>query len=209
MTWPDEESPHSIPVRMPAAAVPIDSDFHSRFGVTGIPREKSIPSGVIVGAVLEHQGIDMRAPRGYPVIAAADGVAQRAKAPYGGNLVLLEHRGSQGAWIYRTLYSHLDRVLVRSGERVRRGDLIGAVGSSGKGATVPHLHFEVGDCCRIVNPHERWYDGDGRVSLFDPRSGYADKPDRLVYPLPGRSDLGHYFGEAIDGNEGTDSLPGR
>jgi murein DD-endopeptidase MepM/ murein hydrolase activator NlpD len=86
-----------------------------------------------------HPGIDFPAPAGTPVAAAAAGrVASAGFAPdgYGDRVVLAHGRGE------RTLYAHLSRVLVRRGQWVGAGALIGRVGATGF-ATGPHLHFEV------------------------------------------------------------------
>jgi len=89
-----------------------------------------------------HQGIDLRAATGAPVVAAAAGTvfhAGPAPAGYGGygTIVLIDHGGG-----IATMYAHLSRVVVRQGQTVVPGDLIGAAGSTGQ-VTAPHLHFEV------------------------------------------------------------------
>lgn len=86
-----------------------------------------------------HKGIDIAAPAGTPVYAAEDGIVSRSeyvKNGYG-NLVVLKHADN-----IATYYGHLSVLGVSSGMRVRKGDLIGRVGSTGK-STGPHLHFEV------------------------------------------------------------------
>ncbi|HET9333219.1 MAG TPA: M23 family metallopeptidase [Gemmatimonadota bacterium] len=96
-----------------------------------------------------HAGLDLRARAGTPVYAAAAGiVATSASSGAYGNFVILEHGGG-----LRTVYAHHRENLVRSGDRVRRGQPIGLVGRSGN-ATGDHLHFEV-----------RWKDG-----TVDPRT---------------------------------------
>jgi murein DD-endopeptidase MepM/ murein hydrolase activator NlpD len=86
-----------------------------------------------------HDGIDISAPRGTRIYAPADGVVvysgQRFKGY--GKMIIIEH-GPRLA----TIYGHLHRLLVKQGERVRRGSLIGLVGRTGR-ASAPHLHFEV------------------------------------------------------------------
>lgn len=85
-----------------------------------------------------HQGVDFAGAVGIPIYAAGDGVVQRAGYTSGyGNLVELNH-----GYGYTTRYGHLSAVNVTEGQRVQRGQLIGALGSSGK-STGPHLHYEV------------------------------------------------------------------
>jgi murein DD-endopeptidase MepM/ murein hydrolase activator NlpD len=95
-----------------------------------------------------HAGLDFAAPQGSPVYATADGVVQLSGNTGNGygNHVVINHGFS-----YETLYGHLVRVKVRSGQRVRRGEVIGWVGSTGK-STGPHLHYEVHKNGRDINP---------------------------------------------------------
>lgn len=94
----------------------------------------------ILGYQKAHKGVDFAAARGTPIMAAGDGVVERA-GPYGsfGNYVRIRH--AQG---YKTAYAHMNAVKkgVRTGVRVRQGDVIGFVGSTGR-STGPHLHYEV------------------------------------------------------------------
>ena len=92
----------------------------------------------IYGTVRLHTGLDLAAPLGTPVKAAADAVVVSAAAHGGyGLAVVLDHGGALA-----TLYGHLSRLDVQPGDVVRRGDRIGLVGSTGA-STGPHLHFEV------------------------------------------------------------------
>ena len=94
----------------------------------------------ILGYQKAHKGVDFAAARGTPIMAAGDGVIERA-GPYGsfGNYVRIRH--AQG---YKTAYAHMNSVKkgVRTGVRVRQGDVIGYVGTTGR-STGPHLHYEV------------------------------------------------------------------
>lgn len=94
-----------------------------------------------------HSGIDIGAPSGSPVYAAADGEVYFAswRGGYGQCIILLHGSGMQ------TLYGHLSSIHVSSGQRVRRGQRIGAVGSTGL-STGPHLHFELRRNGVPVNP---------------------------------------------------------
>lgn len=99
-----------------------------------------------------HEGIDIFAPRGTPVVAVADGTV-RSTAPnrLGGLVVWLADDGRAQA-LY---YAHLDTVLVREGMRVRTGDTLGRVGNTGNAAsTRPHLHFGIYRAAR--GPVDPW-----------------------------------------------------
>jgi murein DD-endopeptidase MepM/ murein hydrolase activator NlpD len=93
----------------------------------------------ILNTIRAHKGTDYAAPRGTPIRATSDGKVSRASR-YGsfGNLVILEHSGG-----FETKYAHLSKYGkgIKRGARVRQGDIIGYVGSTG-GATGPHLHYE-------------------------------------------------------------------
>ncbi|MEL7487576.1 MAG: peptidoglycan DD-metalloendopeptidase family protein, partial [Pseudomonadota bacterium] len=103
----------------------------------------------ILGYRKAHKGVDFAAPRGTPIYAAGDGVVERANR-YGsfGNYIRIRH--SSG---YKTAYAHLKgfRRGVRAGKRVRQGDVIGYVGTTGR-STGPHLHYEVIKNGKHVNP---------------------------------------------------------
>jgi murein DD-endopeptidase MepM/ murein hydrolase activator NlpD len=95
-----------------------------------------------------HPGVDLRAPKGTPVYAMAEGtVIEVEKVAFGyGHSVRIAHKGTTS-----TLYAHLDKVEVKSGEKVERGEEVGTVGMTGR-TTGPHLHFEVYVGDRSVNP---------------------------------------------------------
>lgn len=94
-----------------------------------------------------HDGIDIVAEKGHPVLATADGdVATSGWVGEYGNLVVLRH-----SFGIETRYAHLARTAVRPGQTVRRGDVIGFVGSTGR-STSAHLHYEVWLNNRLVNP---------------------------------------------------------
>lgn len=101
----------------------------------------------ILGYVRMHSGIDFGAPYGSPIYAVADGVVGFAGRHGGhGNYVRLEHGSGLG-----TGYGHMSRIAVAPGARVRAGQVIGYVGSSGL-STGPHLHFEAYSGGRTINP---------------------------------------------------------
>jgi murein DD-endopeptidase MepM/ murein hydrolase activator NlpD len=104
-----------------------------------------------------HQGIDIAAPQGQPVRASADGVVMRATSVGGfGQAVFIAH-----GFGVTTGYGHLSRIDVRPGQRVKRGDLLGLVGSTGR-STAPHLHYEVRIDGDPVNPLAYILDSAGR-----------------------------------------------
>jgi murein DD-endopeptidase MepM/ murein hydrolase activator NlpD len=85
-----------------------------------------------------HRGVDITAPTGTPVRAAADGVVLHANVMSGyGKLVIVDHGNG-----FETYYAHLSRFAVVAGQEIRQGELVGAVGSTGR-VTAPHLHYEV------------------------------------------------------------------
>jgi murein DD-endopeptidase MepM/ murein hydrolase activator NlpD len=114
-----------------------------------------------------HKGVDLAAPTGTPIYATADGVVSRANwfSSYG-LFISVEHSGD-----LQTRYAHLSRLAVAEGERVRKGDLIGYVGSTGR-STGPHLHYEVRMNGVAVNPipymnesrTQTVYSGDNRLT---------------------------------------------
>lgn len=94
-----------------------------------------------------HKGVDIAAPTGTPIYATADGIVGRANwfSSYG-LFVKIDH-GAQ----LETRYAHMSKLAVNAGERVKKGDLIGYVGSTGR-STGPHLHYEVRIAGEAVNP---------------------------------------------------------
>jgi murein DD-endopeptidase MepM/ murein hydrolase activator NlpD len=108
---------------------PVRGTVTSRFG----PRPSPYGDGNEV-----HPGIDIQAQYGMPVTAGGDGeVILAGRDPGYGRLVIIDHGGDVD-----TLYGHLSAVYVREGQKVRRGQPLGAVGASGR-ATGAHLHYEV------------------------------------------------------------------
>ncbi|MGJ8667343.1 MAG: M23 family metallopeptidase [Patiriisocius sp.] len=100
-----------------------------------------------------HFGMDFTAPRGTPVYASGDGVVTRADntATGYGNHIRIEH-----GFGYESLYAHLYKYNVRQGNKVKRGDLIGFIGSTGR-SEAPHLHYEVFKDGERINPINFYY----------------------------------------------------
>jgi len=102
-----------------------------------------------------HWGVDFTAPTGTPVQASGDGVVKRVErrsTGYGWN-VIIDH-----GYGYQTLYAHFSKILVKKGEKVKRGQQIGLVGTTGT-STAPHCHYEVMFKGKKVNPINYVLDG--------------------------------------------------
>ncbi|MBC8203960.1 M23 family metallopeptidase [bacterium] len=99
------------------------------------------------GVLAPHRGLDFGAERGTPVFATADGkVVMTKRVNTFGKVILIDH-----GYGYETLYGHLQSYNVKSGQTVKRGDIIGTVGNTGR-STAPHLHYEVRVNHEQVNP---------------------------------------------------------
>jgi murein DD-endopeptidase MepM/ murein hydrolase activator NlpD len=128
-------------VRKTLMRTPIDgARLSSRFGMRKHP---------VLGYSRQHKGVDFAAPRGTPIYAAGDGVIESAGRNGGyGKYLRIRHNST-----YKTAYAHMTRIAkgMRRGKRVRQGQIIGYVGSTGR-STGPHLHYEVLRGGRQVNP---------------------------------------------------------
>ncbi|WP_337661271.1 peptidoglycan DD-metalloendopeptidase family protein [Erythrobacter sp. Alg231-14] len=117
---------------------PVPGPISSRYGMRRHP---------ILGYRRMHSGMDFRAGHGTPIVAVTDGRVQSAGRAGGcGNAVKLDHGGGLA-----TRYCHMSRMAVRRGQQVRRGQVIGYVGSTGL-STGPHLHYEMYRGGRAINP---------------------------------------------------------
>ena len=100
-----------------------------------------------------HAGMDFSARTGTPIYATGDGVVTVADANssgYGNHIVIRHGYG------YETLYGHMSKYKARAGQKVKRGDIIGYVGSTGR-SEAPHLHYEVHKNGTVVNPLNFYY----------------------------------------------------
>ena len=107
-----------------------------------------------------HEGMDFTAKSGTPIFATGDGVVAKADnsaSGYGNHIVIRHGFG------YETLYGHLSKYNCRAGERIKRGDVIGFVGSTGR-SEAPHLHYEVHKDGKAVNPLNFYY---GNISAAE------------------------------------------
>ncbi len=127
---------HSIPNGVPITAERINDSYGMRMHPVQKVRKM-------------HNGMDFKAERGTPVYATADGVVEYAGYRKGsgfGNLVVLQHNFG-----FKTYYAHLQKVLVKSGTFVHKGQQIALSGNSGR-STGAHLHYEVRFMYRPLNP---------------------------------------------------------
>jgi murein DD-endopeptidase MepM/ murein hydrolase activator NlpD len=121
---------------------PVDGRLIGSFGVRQDP---------FSGESIEiHKGVDISGVIGTPVHVTADGIVRFADMAAGGygRLVVVDHGGGVQTW-----YAHMSKLYVHTGQEVRRGELIGAVGMSGR-VTAAHLHYEVHVNDRPVNPYQ-------------------------------------------------------
>jgi murein DD-endopeptidase MepM/ murein hydrolase activator NlpD len=124
------------------------------------------------GGARIHDAIDIMAPRGTPVVAAAAGTVEKLFFSHGGGGITAYVRSADGRWMY--YYAHLDAYApgLHEGQRLGRGDPIGAVGSTGNAsAEGPHLHFAI----NAMGPNDRWWQGRpiNPYPLLARRSGAA------------------------------------
>jgi murein DD-endopeptidase MepM/ murein hydrolase activator NlpD len=117
---------------------PVPGRITSGFGMRRHP---------ILGYLRRHAGMDFHAGYGQPIVAVTDGyVLSAGRAGGCGNAVKLQHAGGLA-----TRYCHMSRMAVSSGQSVRRGQVIGYVGSTGL-STGPHLHYEMYRSGQAINP---------------------------------------------------------
>ena len=108
---------------------PVPGDVSSLYGLKRIFNGQ--PRGV-------HKGLDLRGPQGQPILACADGqVALTGNLYFSGNVVYINH----GEGVF-TAYLHLSEILVQNGDKVRKGQVLGLVGATGR-VTGPHLHLSL------------------------------------------------------------------
>jgi murein DD-endopeptidase MepM/ murein hydrolase activator NlpD len=118
---------------------PVAGQITSRFGDTRL--------SAYSGGSRPHRGVDISAPTGTLIVASADGVVNFVGQGLDlGRLIIIDHGHG-----FTTKYGHLKKYFVQTGDKVRKGQTIGTVGSSGT-STGPHLHYEVHSLGRPVNP---------------------------------------------------------
>lgn len=190
-SWGEETPPHEIPVVIPKEAPVIISDYHSRLGARSGTRSQ------------RHQGLDIYAKSGTPILAAVDGVVLEAVVEScWGPTILIDHGQDESGQPLLALYGHLGEMMVVSGEQVKRGQQIAEMGPPLPkcGVGMEHLHFQlarqvrgpekhgawgysffVKDGLRSPNPHLFWANGPGHVTCF--RFGEVYPEGTLTYPV--------------------------
>ena len=115
----------SVPSRMPLDNTKLTSDYGMR-------------THPVLGGRRNHKGVDLAAPVGTPIYATADGYVSKAEwfSSYG-KYVSIEHGAN-----LQTRFAHMSDIAVKAGTRIKKGDIIGYVGSTGR-STGPHLHYEI------------------------------------------------------------------
>ena len=109
-----------------------------------------------------HEGTDFVAPYGTAIVATADGIVKRAEY-YGGygNTVTIDH-----GYGYETLYAHMSKLAVENGAKVKRGDVVGYLGNTGR-SSGPHLHYGIYYKGEAVNPRNHMkMDGDTSIADY-------------------------------------------
>lgn len=142
----------------------------------------------VLGRRRMHSGIDLAAPTGTPVYATADGLVSRANRFSSYGLYISIDHGAE----LETRYAHLSRLAVAAGDRVRKGQVIGYVGSTGR-STGPHLHYEVRVDGVAVNPNPYMVESRELTRLAEQRASGASGRQGNI--LPGRRRVGAGGGE--------------
>lgn len=138
MTWKKLDTLEQGVISIPSVQPVQHLSFTSNFGIRSDPFR---------GSAAMHAGVDIPGPTGTPIYATADGIISHADRQGGyGNMVEINH----GKGI-TTRYGHLSKIIVTENGRVRRGQIIGLMGSTGR-STGPHLHYEVRIDNHAVNP---------------------------------------------------------
>ncbi|KQT31194.1 peptidase M23 [Sphingomonas sp. Leaf412] len=153
MTWKKLDRLEQGTIAIPSVQPVEKLTFTSNFGIRSDPFR---------GTAAMHAGVDIPGPTGTPIYATADGIVAHAARQGGyGNMVEINH----GKGI-ATRYGHLSKIIVSDNTRVRRGQIIGLLGSTGR-STGPHLHYEVRMDGHAVNPVPFLTTGDYLLAAQD------------------------------------------
>ncbi|MBE1284351.1 MAG: peptidoglycan DD-metalloendopeptidase family protein [Rhodobacteraceae bacterium] len=193
---PSQLLAEKLKIVLPSEAPPIISDYKSRFGVNNLPRRS------------RHQGMDIGGPAGMEIIAIAPGkVVETDIGDCWGPTVVIDHGRDPSGKPLIAAYGHVGDIVVRTGQNVKRGQLIARLGDNAKDFRciwgVRHLHLQLGrqhrsgpkgtywghvkyltDGKKGLNPHLYWADGPGKVTCFQPGKRYP--AGTITYPTPCR-----------------------
>jgi murein DD-endopeptidase MepM/ murein hydrolase activator NlpD len=172
MSWKKLDNLQDGAIAVPSEKPVRTAAFTSGYGVRSDPFQ---------GRAAMHAGIDLSGPLGTPIYATADGVVTTSGWNNGGygNLIKIDHgRGIE------TRYGHLSAISVRAGQRIKRGDLIGRMGSTGR-STGSHLHYEVRIDGRAVNPIPFMKSNDYLLAMR--RKAHGDAMDQVALGGPAGS----------------------
>ncbi len=193
-----ENKTHTIDIKLPKNSPPIVSDYRSKYGVLGGTRTRT---GAGSSGLL-HTGIDFYVKLGEPLLAAADGevvmLNKYVRAESFGRILTIKH----GPSLYST-YGHIGEIMVKVGDKVKRGQIIAESGKAIKnsdGGYLEHLDFSISnmgpppcESCEILkrqvignsksvqNPHLFWSGGRGKPECFIPGKEY--KKNKLTLPV--------------------------
>lgn len=139
-----------------------------------------------------HQGLDIIAKAGTPVMASADGEVVRSYFDlFYGKRVTINHGKDANGQFIQSRYFHLKKIVVKKGDVVVRGQQIGTLGRTGLLAGFPHLHYEIRVSDPLAptqfvstNPHRFWADGVGIVTCFEKGRQWPVRPFHTTYPVP-------------------------
>lgn len=161
-SWEALDAPETEGTVQPAISIPSRNPLNSARLTSGY----GMRVHPVLGRRKAHHGIDLAAPTGTPVYATADGIVTKAKwfSSYG-LYISIDHSAD-----LETRYAHLSKLAVEAGEQVKKGDLIGYVGSTGR-STGPHLHYEVRIDGVAVDPMPYMVESEAQLALADTDSG--------------------------------------
>jgi murein DD-endopeptidase MepM/ murein hydrolase activator NlpD len=153
--------PEPLPAPVPETLAPVEPERPGQAGelmipVVGISRTALRDNYHELRGKTPHRALDIPAPRGTPVVAMGDGTVRKLFTSKKGGLTVYQFNPGETLCYY---YAHLDRYAprLREGQRLRQGDLIGYVGSSGSAdPAAPHLHLEV----MRLGPEKEWWKGE-------------------------------------------------
>ncbi|MBN2167232.1 MAG: peptidoglycan DD-metalloendopeptidase family protein [Marinilabiliaceae bacterium] len=152
---------------------------HTAFNNSSLLKNYTIPTqGEVISKYgwrngRQHTGTDIRLKKNDPVYAAFDGVVKKAGTSRGyGFLIILEHDNN-----IETYYAHLNKILVKPGQKIKSGQLIGKGGKTGR-ATTTHLHFEIRINQKPINPESIFNFEQGTINYKTNNTKNKEKQNR-------------------------------